>query len=288
MIEVSWRENSTDIRGLATSWIESGRGGAPVVMMLHGFPDEASVWRSQIDALSQTFHVIAPNVRGCTTSAPASDLHRYGREAVVLDHLSILSQCTSDQTPVICVGHDLGVVHALTLAHRLGPRCVGVVCINGLDLEMFVRRLRAPEQIIKSWYMGFMQIPMLPELLAKYTPQTVHWLSQTLAGGNLAPVAAPSDFERRTLGPLNQYRALAREACHKWDHVPRLKCPVMVIWGRDDGVLIPPTEDEWRQVALNASIRIIPGGHWLHRDQSDVVDDLLVRFACESFKVGER
>jgi pimeloyl-ACP methyl ester carboxylesterase len=287
MIDVSHREKSCIVRGLSTAWLEAGTPGNPVVMLLHGFPDDASIWRPQMDALAAKFHIIAPHVRGCATSVPAQDLHRYGRDAVVLDHLSILSQCTSDQTPVLCVGHDLGVVHAMTLAQRLGPRCAGIVCINGLDLEMFARRLRDPEQIAKSWYMGFMQVPILPEMVARYAPRTAHWLAQTLAGGDSSHLAVPSEFERRAIAPLNQYRAFAREVGRTGSGSGRLKCPVLVVWGRDDGVLLPPTEQEWRRVALNASIRIIPGGHWLHRDQPDVVNDLLAQFAHSSLKVGE-
>ncbi len=296
MINPAIRENSSVIRGLTTSWLEAGVRGAPVVMLLHGFPDDASVWRPQIEALTDKFHVIAPHVRGCATSAAANELRRYGREAVVLDHLSILSECASDQTPVICVGHDLGVVHAMTLARRLGPRCAGFACINGLDLEMFARRLRDPEQMIKSWYMGFMQLPFLPEMVAKWAPQTAHWLAETMAGGALVQGPASFEFERRTIAPLNQYRAFAREVGRLGSAFGsasasasgRLKCPVLVLWGRDDGVLLPPTEEEWRRVSLSASIRIIPGGHWLHRDEPDVVNDLLVRFTCDSFKMGVR
>ena len=286
MIDSTLKEKSSNVRGLTTSWIEAGTVGSPVIMFLHGFPDDATVWRAQIESLSVDYHVIAPNVRGCASSAPAEELHRYGREAVLLDHLTILSQVVPDHVPVICVGHDLGVVHAMTLARRLGPRCAGLVCINGLDLEMFARRLRTPAQIIKSWYMGFMQVPALPEMVAKIAPRTANWLAQTLAGGNLE---APNDVmnsERRTIAPLNQYRAFAREVGRTDAETGRIKCPVLVIWGRDDGVLLPPTEDEWRRVALDPLIRIIPGGHWLHRDQHDVINHFIGGFAQNSLRVG--
>jgi pimeloyl-ACP methyl ester carboxylesterase len=258
---------SKTIRRLETTWLEAGERGKPILFFCHGFPDDAGTWSHQMDFFSNDFHVVAPFVRGCEGSEKAENMRRYGRDAVVLDHLDILAEVSEGHEPVICIGHDLGVVHAMTLARRLGDRLGGVVVINGLELEMFARRLRDPGQVLKSWYIGFMQIPFLPEALATIAPHTSQWLVRALAGGE--PCHSVSvGFDRRTLGPLNQYRAFAREALTGRDLQPRIKAPVLVLWGRDDGVLVAPTQAEWDRIAFNSTIRIIPGGHWLHRDQA--------------------
>jgi epoxide hydrolase 4 len=278
MLNHGIQEHSATIRSLKTGWLEAGVRGNPVLFFCHGFPDDPNVWTAQIETLMQDFHILAPYVRGCDRSDAAEDLKRYSRDAIVLDHLEILHARSDAHTPVICIGHDLGVVHALTLARRLGPRAQGVVVINGLDIEMFTKRLQDPNQVMKSWYMGFMQLPVLPELLATYAPSTSSWLTQTIAGSKSEIDAR--GFDRRTTGPLNQYRAFAREASKPPSAMePRLKCPVLVIWGRDDGVLRPPTQQEWDLIGLNVTIRIIPGGHWLQRDEADAVSQFIEKFS---------
>ena len=253
------------IRRLNTSWREAGVRGRPILFFCHGFPDSAETWSQQMDFFAKDFHVVAPFVRGCEDSELGKDVKRYGRDAVVLDHLEILREISEGSEPVICIGHDLGVVHAMTLARRLGSRAVGLVVINGLDLEMFARRLRLGSQVMKSWYMGLMQVPLLPEALASLAPNTSQWLVRKLAGEDFKSDGS-SDFSRRSLGPLNQYRAFAREALTTNMESSRLKAPVLVLWGRDDGVLLVPTQAEWDRVAFQSTIRIIPGGHWIHRD----------------------
>lgn len=270
-------EKSMVVRKLKTSWIEAGERGRPVLFFCHGFPDSSIVWEHQIRTLEKHYHIVAPFVRGCENSEPGNDVTRYGRDAIVLDHLAILKAVTTGDEPVICIGHDLGVVHAMTLVRRLGDRACGLVVINGLDLEMFTRRLRDPKQVVRSWYMGFMQVPVLPEILANFAPHTGAWLAKSLAGGDVA-AGDMVGFDRRSAAPLNQYRALAREAATIDEHQARIRPHVLAIWGRDDGVLVPPTQKEWDLAALKVTIRIIPGGHWLHRDKSEIVTGFISDF----------
>ena len=277
-------EKSKTIRQLRTSWLEAGERGRPVLFFCHGFPDDPAIWRHQLDAFAETFHVIAPFVRGCDMSEAANDLHRYGRDAVVMDHLEILDAVTNGNEPVICVGHDLGAVHAMTLARRLGERASGVIVINGMDLEMFARRLRDPAQVKRSWYMGLALMPVVPELIATFAPRTGSWLAQTLGHGEILPPDEAERFTKRALGPVNQYRAFARETIKRVADHPRIAAPLLAIWGKDDGVLLPPTQSEWNKVALDATVRIIPGGHWLHRDEAAVVTKFIGEFAVRQFK----
>ena len=43
--------------------VESRGSGMPL-LLVHGFPLDHSMWRSQLDALSSAFHVLAPDLRG--------------------------------------------------------------------------------------------------------------------------------------------------------------------------------------------------------------------------------
>ena len=51
--------------GVTLRVTEAGDRGAPVVVLLHGFPELAFSWRHQIPALAAAgYHVLAPDQRG--------------------------------------------------------------------------------------------------------------------------------------------------------------------------------------------------------------------------------
>lgn len=280
------RVRDADIRGLTTAWLEAGVPGRPIVFLCHGFPDDPYAWSQQLDVLATEHHVIAPYVRGCDRSAAADDLRRYGTAAILLDHLDILQRVQlSDKTPVSVIGHDLGVAHAIELARALGPRLASLIAINGIDVGGFARRLGRPEQIKKSWYMGLMQLPLIPEAAVKLIPESCAWLAGEL-GGLSKDLRESVGFERRTLAPLNQYRAFAREIPRKNQERPaRIRAPMLVLWGRDDGLLEPPEKLEWERIGLKVTIRILVGGHWLHRENPDLVNPIIVDFLNEKGSV---
>lgn len=94
MLDEPLIEKSILIRKLNTSWIEAGEQGRPVLFFCHGFPDSSHIWNHQIRSLQTKYHIVAPFVRGCENSEPGIDVTRYGRDAIVLDHLAILQKVT--------------------------------------------------------------------------------------------------------------------------------------------------------------------------------------------------
>ena len=52
---------------------ESGSPQLPTLLLVHGFPFDYTMWKAQLEGLSQDFHVIAPDVRGMGQSAANPD-----------------------------------------------------------------------------------------------------------------------------------------------------------------------------------------------------------------------
>ena len=272
-------------RGLVTAWLEDGPAGpttgTPVLLFLHGFPDTAEMWSGQLSGLADRYTVVAPYGRGVGPSSPADRRARYAPDSVALDLLAVLAAVDpSGARPVVLIGHDLGTVHAWNLARFLCDRAAGLVLINGLTIAAMMRRLRRPRQLLRSWYMPLMQLPVLPELLAKAAPEPLlalaHWL-----GGLTRERRPPATAARDALaGPLNQYRVFLAEAPRRLRTVePRLACPVLVLFGADDAFLLPPRADELAAAAADVTIRILPGNHWLHRTRPAQVNALIAELA---------
>lgn len=84
-------------------WEQSG----PVVLLVHGFPDDHSVWRHQVPALVQAgYRVMVPDMRGCGESDIPQGKRAYHRDALAADLLALLDHYGIDK--VRLVGHDWG------------------------------------------------------------------------------------------------------------------------------------------------------------------------------------
>ena len=57
---------------------EAGSGGAPTILLLHGFPTSSHMFRNLIPALGDSYHVVAPDLPGFGFSdAPDRKRFRY-------------------------------------------------------------------------------------------------------------------------------------------------------------------------------------------------------------------
>ena len=100
-------------------------GAGPLVVLLHGVGLCADAWNAQIDFLVENgFRVCAPDMPGHGDSplgrAPGNIAAYADRLAPVLT------------APAVVVGHSMGAMIAVELAHRSNSLVTGVVALNGI------------------------------------------------------------------------------------------------------------------------------------------------------------
>lgn len=83
---------SASIRGIKMAYDVEGSG--PAVVLLHGFPFNRSMWREQAEALSDSYRVITPDLRGFGDSSANSEqpatMHEMAEDvAALMDKLEI-------------------------------------------------------------------------------------------------------------------------------------------------------------------------------------------------------
>lgn len=269
-----------NIRGLETAWWRAGNPKGPLLLFLHGYPDSPETWEYQVPHLTDRFDIVCPYTRGAGPSEKSKKLNRYGLDAAALDLLQIIGCVDPSGTrDIYCIGHDLGAVHASNLAPYLPGRLKGLVLINGLPLQQMAGRLSSLRQHMKSWYIYFMQIPVLPETAIGMFPGLFLRFAH-----NVGEVPTPRALKKKQVEgclthPINQYRAFARELPRlRRKKFPRLECPLLVIWGNRDSFLVAPSHEELVPFAARFTTRILEGNHWIHREQSKHVNRLLDEF----------
>ena len=69
---------TVDIDGVSVFYREAGKPGAPVVLMLHGWPSSSAMFRDLIDELAGKYHVFAPEYPGFGNSTiPSNSSFKY-------------------------------------------------------------------------------------------------------------------------------------------------------------------------------------------------------------------
>ncbi|HEX2174192.1 MAG TPA: alpha/beta hydrolase [Dehalococcoidia bacterium] len=258
-----------------------GAGSGRLVLLLHGFPQCWYCWRWQIPALAPRYRAVAPDLRGYNLSdKPAGG---YDVDTLAGDVVALIRALGHDRAVV--VGHDWGGAIAWVVALRYPEVVEALAILNAPHPAAYRRALRRyPRQLLRSWYVGFFQIPFLPEQLL------------TAFGGRLTAVLLRGSARRHTFTPadlavyraaitvpgaaraaLAYYRALPRRLRSVDDWSRRIECPTLVLWGERDPALDLALLDELDRWVPNLTVRTFPGAtHWIPEDAPDEVNRALL------------
>lgn len=93
------------------------RGAGPSVLLSHGYSASARMWQGQLEALSDSYHLIAWDMRGHDRSDSPDDQSLYSHEASVADMAAVLDACGANRATI--AGLSLGGFMSLAfyLAH---------------------------------------------------------------------------------------------------------------------------------------------------------------------------
>ncbi|MDA0141992.1 alpha/beta fold hydrolase [Solirubrobacter deserti] len=245
-------------------------GSGPPLLLLHGFPDRADLWRHQIEDLKSDFTVIAPDLRGFGDSDKPDDV-RVGKS--VGDMVSLLDQLGFAKAHV--VGHDWGAgvawAFAFSAAERLDRFAVLSVGHPGVPPTLAQRE--------KGWYRDFFLHAEAEEIVRRDD-----WkLLREWAGTHPEPDRVLADLERpgALTAALNWYRCNHRPRNEL--NPPRftVNAPTLGVWSSGDAYLL---EDQ-----MTGSADFVPdfryeridgAGHWMQLDAPDRVTALLRSHLC--------
>ena len=275
--------------------VDHPTGDAPLVVLLHGFPEFWYAWRHQLDALADAgYRVVAPDLRGYNRSAKPRGVDSYAPEKLVGDVRGLIEHLGYAQADI--VGHDWGGAIAWETAMRDPDLVRRLVVLNAPHTKAYRQLIkRSPEQLLKSWYVFLFQVPWLPERLVMADDYRVvdEMLTETAAPGAFSErdVQRYKDAMARSgdlSGPINYYRAIVRtsvrdeilsllpDAVERNGHVD---VPTLVIWGEQDQALSVKLLDGLDEFVSDLRIERLPdASHWVQADAPEKVNDRLLEF----------
>lgn len=253
-------------------------GEGEPVLMLHGFPDSARLWRHQIPALVDAgFRVIAPDQRGFGESDKPQGPEAYALPEVIGDAVALLDALGLER--VRLVSHDWGAAVGWGLAAFHPGRIVRHAALSVGHLTALWNAGIAQRRL--AWYMlMFMRKGLAEEILMRDDWAFFRdlWGHHSEMDTWLADLARPGAL---TAG-LNWYRGnvdLDTWTPEGWV-LPSTPVPTMGVWSTGDLYLT-----EVQMVSSAAYVdaawryeRVEGATHWLMLDRPDYVARLLVDY----------
>lgn len=231
------------INGIELATVD--RGAGPPVVLLHGFPLDHTMWNAQVEALSQHYRVLAPDLRGFGRSETGDAKVTMEQFA---DDVAALLDAAGVAGPITLAGLSMGGYVAWQFwrkhTHRLRALLLCDTRATADTAEAAAGRLDTAQRVLREGP-GPLVDTMIPKLFAETTlekdPGLIESVRRVMLSTSPAGIAAAA-------------RAVAeRPDVTAWlDHIA---CPTLVLVGRLDRISTP---DEMRSIAL-----AIPGARFV-------------------------
>lgn len=294
------RQITLSHRDLQFSALEQGEG--PLVLCLHGFPDCYQSFRHQLPFLAKRgFRAVSVSLRGYE---PASQPKNgdYSLESIANDVIAFIDQL--DEKKVHLVGHDWGAAITYTAGAAAPERFHSLTTMAVPHSGRFVNdAFLKPKQAMLSWYMLFFQL----RGVADYTVRRdnfafIRWLWRVWS-----PNWCPEDsvlaevietlrqpgvqrsalaYYREALSPKRLPLTPARRAANAY----AVEVPTLALTGRNDGcidceIFKTLCRDEDFPSGLEVHV-VEDAGHFLHQEQPDQVNALLLNWFCQHHRLA--
>ena len=244
-------------------------GTGPVILFVHGFPLDHTMWSFQIEEFSKTNRVIAPDLRGFGGSDGA--LYTVSMEQFADDLVAILEALQADQ-PITFCGLSMGGYIGWQFAQR-HPKWLGrlILC----DTRSVADSAEAASNRLK-----------MADIVTKEGPEPVAWAMMPKLFAATTGERQPELTEqvRRTVLATNP---IAIAAAHRGmavrpdvsSFLPNLHVPTLVVVGESD-VISPPAEMKAIADAIpNASFAVISAaGHMAPIENPAAVNQVIREF----------
>ncbi|MFD5827933.1 alpha/beta fold hydrolase [Lentzea sp. NPDC060358] len=272
------------VAGQELFYREAGPAGAPVVVLLHGYPTSSFMFRGLIPALAERYHVIAPDHLGFGLSAapPVSEFD-YSFDALADLTAGLLDQLGVTRYAVYVQDYGAPVGWRLVLRQPEAVTAIITQNGNGYD-EGFVESFWKPVRDYQREQTAETEAAIREAL----SLEAIRW--QYLHGVPDPSVVSPDTWHHDHAlvsrpGNDEVQLALFRDyatnpplypALH--EHLRTHRTPVLAVWGENDEIFGPAGATAFADDTPRAEVHLLDGGHFLLESHGDEVAGLVLGF----------
>ena len=274
------RRRSVRANGIRLNVWTGGKG--PALVLLHGYPQTAQMWRKMTPTFLKEFSVVCPDLRGYGDSDKPRD--GFDKRTMARDIAELMRELGFDRYMV--VGHDRGarVAHRLALDHADAVTRLAVLDIVPTHT---VFRDTGRELAAAYWHWFFFQAPDLPEIMIRNSAEPFLRMMFRALTWHQDAIEEPmfQEYLRAFMLPgtircgLEDYRAAATTdfADDEADLGKKLKCPLYAIWGEFGKMhTLFDVAATWREKADDVRGNPLASGHFIPEEaHAELLSDLL-------------
>ena len=272
-----------NVDGVDIFYREAGPKDAPTILLLHGFPTSSQMFRNLIPALSDRFHLVAPDYPGFGNSAqPEMDKYEYTIDNLANTMESFVDKLGIDKYSVYLM--DYGAPIGLRLASKNPERITSLIVQNGNAYDEGLLKFWDP---IRSYWKERTAENAKP-LAGFISPDGVKW--QYTHGVRDASTISPDTWNvdlrhlTRDGNPSIQL-ALFYDYQNNVPHYPEWQAyfrehqpPTLIVWGKNDFIFPADGAHPYKRDLKNLEFHLLDTGHFALEEDGQVIADYIRNF----------
>lgn len=276
--------------GIDFAYFEMGDG--PLALCLHGYPDTAHTYRFLLPALAEAgYRAVAPFSRGYAPTGFAPD-GAYQCGVLGLD-ANALHEALGGDAEAVLIGHDWGALGTYSAATLNPDRWRRVVAMAVPPGAVTAAGYFSFDQLKLSWYMFFQLNPLADMVLPTDNYEFIarlwaDWSPGYDAAGDVENFIAAMQTPENLSAALAYYRHMLNFDQHRVEYTDAQNAalamppqPLLYLHGESDGCmsssLAAATPEHLRADGSRFEM-VDEAGHFLHLEQPDRVNSLIVDF----------
>ena len=282
--------HTTQVDGLKIFYREAGPRNASTLVLLHGYPSSSHMFRNLIPALSDKYHVIAPDYPGFGYSdSPSPEQYAY-----TFDHLADTVDHFLDQQGIARYSiyiQDYGSPVGFRLATRHPDRIQAIISQNGNayeeglapfwaeflypywkdpnpTTEAKVRQILTPDLTKFQYTQGFRN----PE---NVSPDSYTFDQFTLDRPGNDKIQLALFYDYRKNPPLYP-------AWH--EYLRKYQPPLLAVWGKNDPVFLSAGAEAFAKDDPRTELHLLDTGHFALEEDDALVAQYIRAFLAKNVK----
>ncbi|MFI5283701.1 MAG: alpha/beta fold hydrolase [Candidatus Dormibacterales bacterium] len=281
-------QHMVQANGLRFRTVVDGPADGELFLLLHGFPEGAESWSSQLEELSKAgFLAVAPDMRGYGLSEAPEPADQYTIAHLVEDVAGVIKSFGRSEAHV--AGHDWGAIVAWFFASRHPSMVKTLTALSvGHPAAIAAASREDEDQRARSAYVGlFLQEGKAEHVLADDGYRRLKAMfslgpnPDAVPGNVIAHFVESLSRPGRLTAALNYYRANLSAGGGAWAALAgdvKVTAPTVLLWGDEDPALgRRAVEETPRHMSGPYRLVVLPGaGHWLQFERPDEVSRSLI------------
>lgn len=268
---------TVNVNGLEIFYREAGSEDTPVIILLHGFPTSSHMFRNLIPALSDRYHVVAPDYPGFgSSSMPKVDEFDYTFDHIAEIVDSFIEKLGFKTYSLYVMDYGAPVGYRIAVKHP--DRVESLIVQNG---NAYVEGLREFWDPIKAWWKERSKenADVLRENLL--TIEATKW-QYTNGVRDPERIAPDNWFHDQYLLERSGNKEIQLQLFYDYGSNPALypewqayfrqyQPPTLIVWGKNDFIFPAEGATPYERDLRNLEFHLLDTGHFALEEDGDLI-----------------